>query len=344
VPSLQPHALFTRFEAALPNGSTIQSPVDETHPALVTVPGIGQLRAYLWTITHSTGRSMSDEFKIQITLPGQSGSGQLDFTPPHMTLLLGYSPDFGVFTAWEANLHRQFGASPNVQVKEGLLAEARDSGWAVASPRRVREGREVRVAFSPANFGHFLSVNKEADEQELSEEAREAFFLFRTPGASLDEPPEDEEDLEDYTQQQRERLAATRLSRDSSFSPKVKDAYGHSCAICGIQMEVVESAHIIEVREEGSTDDVWNGVALCAVHHKLFDAHILVIRPNLGIAVNHEVVGHLESRGRSEGISHFVTPYDGEQITAPAFFATSAAQKAAMEGALQRRFQRTGLA
>jgi putative restriction endonuclease len=345
VAALRPHALFTRFVAALPTGSTVQSAIDETHPAVVEIPDLGPLRVYLWTITRdqsATGRP-PDEFKIQITLPGQSGPGQLDLELPHMTVLLGFSPDFGVFVAWEARLHQEFGASPNIQVKEGLLEEARDSGWAVASPRRVKEGREVRVAFSPTNFGHFLSIAKEADTLGLTEEARVAYFLFRTPGAGLPEPPDAPDEIEDYTDQLRERLAVTRLRRDSGFTPRVKEAYGFSCAICGIQMEVVESAHIIEVREAGSTDDLWNGIALCAVHHKLFDAHLLVVRPTLEIAVNNDAVLHLHDRGRAEGIDRFVTPYDQEQLTPPKFFAIDAALRNSMQEALRRRLARVGL-
>jgi putative restriction endonuclease len=339
-----PHlpALFTRLRAALPHGFSFQSNDDETHPALITVPKIGQVRVYLWTTTRSTGREMSDEFKIQLTL---GKSRNLNLSPPHMTLLLGFSPEFGTFVAWEASLHEKFGSSPNVQVKEGLLVEARDSGWAVAPPRKVKAGREVRVAFSASNFGHYLTVTKEANKLDLAEEKREAHYLYRTPGTDLPNPSLDEEDTEDYAVRQRTRLTTTRLSRNSTFSTNVKQAYKSACAICGIQMEVVESAHIIEVCEEGSTDKVWNGIALCAVHHQLFDAHVLAIRPTFEIVVNTYAVDHLRKLGRGEGIDFFVTPYDGKELTKPKFPGKNPATLyEAMKRALEQRFLRTGLA
>ncbi len=348
MPALSPQALFARLRAALPAGSHIHTPVDETHPLIADVSGVGSVRAYMWTITRdqsAEGRP-PDEFKIQLILPGQGrgNRGSLDLAPPHQTVLLGYSPDFGVFVGWDARYYADFGYSRNVQVREGLLAEGRDSGWAVAPPRRVSGGQEVRVAFSPSNLRTFLLAARAADAGNLAGHAREALFIFRTPSARLPDVPANADALEQYVARQRQRLAATRLSRDSAFSPAVKEEYGHSCAICGNQLEVVESAHIIEVREEGSTDAIWNGIALCASHHKLFDAHVLVIRPTLEIVVNDTTVQHLRDRGRARGIEQMVLAFRGRRITAPSFFATNTIMKASMEEALRTRQERTGIA
>jgi putative restriction endonuclease len=348
MPALQPHVLYARLQAALPAGSTIQSAADETHPMLVDVPGFGPVRAYLWTITRdqsAEGARPPDEFKMQLTHPswirGQRHS--LDLSAPYLTVLLGYSPDFGVFGGWDARFYTDFGDSPNLQVKEGLLIDGRDSGWAVAPPRHVTAGDEVRVAFSPGNLGHYLNVTKQANAQNREGHAREAFFLFNTPNAALAAPPATPEAQREYVERQRERIAANRLSRDTQFSPRVREQYGYSCAICGIQMEAIESAHIIPVAQEGSSDDVSNGIALCATHHKLFDSYVLVVRPTLEIVVNNAAVQYLRDRGRDQGIDYFVLRHGGQQLRPPDFFTTDQTRRDAMVNALTERAQRAGL-
>jgi putative restriction endonuclease len=207
----------------------------------------------------------------------------------------------------------------------------------------VIAGEEVRIAFSPANIPAFLVAAREADDQNLAGHAREAHFLFQTPGSVQEAPPTTADALPQYAETQRTRLAATRLSRDSRFSPAVKEQYGHACAICGYQLELVESAHIIEVREEGSSDEVWNGIALCPNHHKLFDAHVLVVRPDLRILANNVTVQYLQDQRHDAGLQELVLNYHHRQMIPPAFFATDVRMRTLMVGALRRRQERTGV-
>lgn len=109
MPALSTAVLYTKLQAALPSGTATHSQPNETRPALVDVPGVGLVRAYLWTVTRdlsAPGARPPDEFKIQLILPDQArgARGTLDLSAP-LTVLLGYSPDFGVFVAWEARLH-----------------------------------------------------------------------------------------------------------------------------------------------------------------------------------------------------------------------------------------------
>ncbi|MBK3333113.1 hypothetical protein GWK41_08525 [Persephonella atlantica] len=79
----------------------------------------------------------------------------------------------------------------------------------------------------------------------------------------------------------REKISATieKYKRDPSFSTTVKSNYGNKCAICGIPNEgaVVDAAHIKPVKE-GGPDIEENGIALCKVHHNLFDAGLITIK------------------------------------------------------------------
>ena len=77
-----------------------------------------------------------DEFKIQLILPRILRRGPR-LTRPNRGVhnsAFGYSPDYGVFVAWEASLHATFGYSSTVQVREALLQYANGFGWAVAYP------------------------------------------------------------------------------------------------------------------------------------------------------------------------------------------------------------------
>lgn len=65
--------------------------------------------------------------------------------------------------------------------------------------------------------------------------------------------------------------------RKRSFRFAVAEAYNYRCAICGFQlcspdktMWEVEAAHIVPHFKAGK-DDIWNGLALCRMHHWAFD-------------------------------------------------------------------------
>jgi predicted restriction endonuclease len=45
--------------------------------------------------------------------------------------------------------------------------------------------------------------------------------------------------------------------------------------MCGLDVGLVEGAHIYPVSAPGSHDKPWNGLALCANHHLAFDKHLV---------------------------------------------------------------------
>ena len=65
--------------------------------------------------------------------------------------------------------------------------------------------------------------------------------------------------------------------RDQRFGVVVRMAYHERCSLCEVGYRVrgrplgLEAAHIIPVRENGTSADVRNGVLLCRNHHVLFD-------------------------------------------------------------------------
>jgi putative restriction endonuclease len=118
--------------------------------------------------------------------------------------------------------------------------------------------------------------------------------------------------------------------RDPEFRTRVLRAYQYQCAICGFDLQVgtnrspigVEAAHIKWKQAQGP-DDISNGIALCALHHKMFDKGALHITEDLHLLVSEAVHGsepHL-SRLRDQHGNRIQTPQrttyypDGEAVT-----------------------------
>lgn len=118
--------------------------------------------------------------------------------------------------------------------------------------------------------------------------------------------------------------------RDPEFRTRVLRAYQFQCAICGFDLRVgtrgtpvgVEAAHIKWKQAQGP-DDVSNGIALCALHHKMLDKGALHVTEDLHLLVSEAVYGsepHL-SRLRDRHGNRIRTPQratyypDGEVVT-----------------------------
>jgi putative restriction endonuclease len=90
--------------------------------------------------------------------------------------------------------------------------------------------------------------------------------------------------------------AVERRKRDAGFRPKVLTAYFEQCCICKYDAKMhgapigLEAAHI-KMHSAGGPDDVTNGLALCAMHHKLFDMGALTVDTALNIHVSETLVG-----------------------------------------------------
>jgi putative restriction endonuclease len=89
------------------------------------------------------------------------------------------------------------------------------------------------------------------------------------------------------------RVASARnaLPRDPAFARNVLEAYGHACAVCGYRAVLedrsvgIDAAHIRwHCRAGPSTID--NGIALCALHHRLLDLGAFGLRSDLTLVVS----------------------------------------------------------
>lgn len=85
-------------------------------------------------------------------------------------------------------------------------------------------------------------------------------------------------------------------SRDSMFRESVLAAYEYQCAVCGFNVRIarvviaVEAAHVMW-HQAGGPDTRDNGIALCSLHHKLFDRGAFTITSSLKILVSERAYG-----------------------------------------------------
>lgn len=83
---------------------------------------------------------------------------------------------------------------------------------------------------------------------------------------------------------------AGKLRRDPQFRERVLKAYEYRCAVCGFNVRLgniliaVEAAHI-KWHQAGGPDQEENGIALCTMHHKLFDRGVFTLNESLKFQV-----------------------------------------------------------
>ena len=141
-----------------------------------------------------------------------------------------------------------------------------------------------------------------------------------------DEPPipipstSADEEFELFYREPRNVVSATVTLRDKRFREAVFARYGASCAFCGIcTPEVLDAAHIVSVKS-GGIDDPLNGLVLCALHHRAFDAGLVAIDPNdlslrtrengptlTDLRISRTDLNHLTPKPHFEALTHVAT-------------------------------------
>lgn len=252
-----------------------------------------RVRVYVWHLTHGGGRARPrDEYRIQIT-----GVDHFEPLRGGKTLILGWWKEAGVFAGFDVRKHLgKLGRSPSIQIREDALRKAYVNGFEPCD----KGNREVAIAFRPDFFVEYVR----------SLEPLHDFGQSRRDLAVLSEIAENPEINEADVQIQNivRKTAVVSISkklRDVSFRRRVLTAYSFHCAVCGIQLKLVEAAHIIPVNHENSTDETRNGLALCALHHKAYDHALITVGNDYSIQINHSQTRELKEQRLSDGLAEF---------------------------------------
>jgi putative restriction endonuclease len=96
-----------------------------------------------------------------------------------------------------------------------------------------------------------------------------------------------------------------RRIRDGRFRTKVLRAYSHRCCICGLQLDLLDAAHIIPVDHKRGTDETKNGLSLCALHHRAFDHALIAVKPDYAVVCSERSFSELRAIGWEGGEPEF---------------------------------------
>jgi len=248
---------------------------------------------YVWNITHGGGRARArDEYRIQITGVDRFLAGGAD-----RAVVLGWWEEGGVFAAWDITRHlSRLGASPSMQVVEGALRMAALDGVAT----QEKSNSEIVVSFAPSFLGDYI-VHAPA----LHAFAGSAVDLSALAQVVAD-PASSDAAIASATSLPRQTVLAqvARKLRSSSFSDRVLRAYGNACSMCGVQLRLIDAAHILPVSTHNN-DDTSNGIALCALHHRAYDRALLSMDDQYRIVLNPDRLAVLETEHLTQGLARF---------------------------------------
>ncbi len=247
---------------------------------------------YIWNLTHGGYPRDPNELRIQIT-----GIDRFQIEEGTKTLVLGWGEDEKMFAGFDVTKHLipMLGRSPSLQVRRGTLEEAHDKAFFP----QTRDNEEIVVAFRPDFFATYV--------QELEELHGTAQYpdslrqLERIANTDL------ESEVRDIPAGPR-RIVLQRINRkvrDGRFRTNVLAAYGYRCAVTGMQLDLVDAAHIIPVEHERGSDELRNGICLSALHHRAFDHGLIGIKSDYSIVLNERRMSDLHAIGWDGGAREF---------------------------------------
>lgn len=237
--------------------------------------GLAELAIYVGPVGPS-GRNR-DEVERRFQNPGSNRP--IRPVPNARTMLVGVweGAENPVLAVMEASRRVGRGTRQSFFLPLEMLQSASMLGFAEAE----NTTGEFLVALRPELFSAFV----ESREKQVDLPAATVKLLARTAGL-FDGIPGAKE---------RVRMETSALLRDRRFRKLVLAAYGHRCCVCDLGLGILEAAHILPVGASGSTDDIENGMCLCANHHRVFDRHRMWIEPETLRLVLHPSIASTDS-------------------------------------------------
>ncbi|MDK7584539.1 HNH endonuclease [Alcaligenes faecalis subsp. phenolicus] len=265
--------------------------LEDRHPFLIHLSDgekTRKLRIYIWNCTSGGRNRPSDEFRIQLT------STVPQKRPGELTLLLGWYEELQVFAAWDIEAHDgQDSNSPSAQIKFPTLEAALHRPFSAQTKEN-----EVVVAFQPSFLSEYVKLHAELHSIRNSEREKR---LIEDIGRATDR------EINQITNKARRliiRKIVTRY-RAHSFRQNVLTAYRHQCAFCGLQLRLIDAAHILPVSADESTDEITNGVALCKLHHFAYDSNLISFNEHYKIEISKARIRTLRKDGMHNGFKQF---------------------------------------
>lgn len=163
------------------------------------------------------------------------------------------------------------------------------------------------VGVAPAVFLPFYPVTLVAEEPEQHQ-----FVVALDHDLAAGWSPELITEPHAPTRRYAEHMAKTRLHQPV-FRRRVLIAYEERCALCRLgHRPLLDAAHIL-TDAKGGEPIVPNGIAMCAIHHRAFDANILGINPRHTVEIRHDVLEEVDG----PTLQHALQGLHGKEIALP---------------------------
>jgi putative restriction endonuclease len=216
------------------------------------------------------------------------------------TLILGWWDEGGVFAGFDYRKHTGIlGASPSIQIREEALRKAYING---ISPW-TKENNEIAVSFRPDFLVEYI---RNIESLHAFGESKHDFDVLQT--AVVEPDTVNDEVISGIAIARQTALAnVVRKVRDNSFKARILTAYGNKCAFCGLQMKLVDAAHIVPVSFPESTDETRNGFALCALHHRAYDKSLVTINRSYKVISDNLKMDKLKEIHLDGGMPKFIS-------------------------------------
>ncbi len=305
MPFLRPAELFQAVVDACRHRTDAVLYIEGHNPFTLSFDGQA-VTFFVANVSHAR-RTDPDEYRIQCPgdLPQELGrhaeNGQSVF-------VLGYNADSGTFSAWNPELFvrrnrdvQRF--SLYTRLSSHLQASA--DGFAIYRDSTGQNVLLFRSEFLGLYLAHFEAMHQ-ATERDLRrivtayQETRSGAISRRRVSVA----------------KRRIEVTHSQYARSPQFRQAVLNAYGNRCAMCGIQLELIEAAHLVPHAHPRGLDVVPNGVALCTLHHKSLDTGLIYIDANYSIRTNSVRLRYLTRMQRTEGLRRFERQLRAE-ITLP---------------------------
>ncbi len=104
-------------------------------------------------------------------------------------------------------------------------------------------------------------------------------------------------------------------TRPSNFRINILRTYEYRCAVCGFDVKLGDSPVALEAshikwQKAGGPDEAVNGLALCSLHHKLFDRGAFTLSKQRQILVSDDAYG-------TTGFQEWLMDFHGQKINFP---------------------------
>jgi putative restriction endonuclease len=253
------------------------------------------IRIYIWHLTHGGGvKRPVDEYRVQIT-----GVKRFERFQGEKTLILGWWDAGKVFAGFDFTRHSgKLGFSPSIQIREEALRKAHINGIATMN----KGNNEIAVAFRPDFFIHYVECLEEMHNFGESDADYEILEKI------LESPDQINDRLIEQVSAPRKVVATiiNRKLRDVSFTSRVLTAYGFACAFCGMQLKLVDAAHLVPVSHPASSDETCNGISPCALHHRALDKALVTLNEEYQIILNDKELAKLRRSGHDGEMARFI--------------------------------------